>query len=87
MQHVPMYAAHLFDAVVLYATALGDMLRQNQLTEPADIIEAAKDGRSLFKRIIQNRKYDSKSSLLLKIKFSPPKNKNQKRWRRWYIGL
>ena len=58
-----MYAAHLFDAVVLYATALGDMLRQNQLTEPADIIEAAKDGRSLFKRIIQNRKYDSKSSL------------------------
>ena len=70
MQHVPMYAAHLFDAVVLYATALGDMLRQNQLTEPADIIEAAKDGRSLFKRIIQNRKYDSKSSLLLKIKFS-----------------
>lgn len=55
-----MYAAHLYDAVILYATALGDMLRAKKLTEPADIIEAAKDGRSLFHRIIENRKYESK---------------------------
>ena len=54
-----MYAAHLYDAVLLYATALGMTLREGNVTEPADIIEAAKDGRSLFKRIIERRKYDS----------------------------
>lgn len=56
-----MYAAHLYDAVLLYATALGATLRQNNLTDPAKIIEAAKDGKSLFQHIIRDRKYDSKS--------------------------
>lgn len=58
-QHVPMYAAHLYDAVLLYATALGATLRERNLTDRDAIIEAAKDGRSLFKRIIDRRKYDS----------------------------
>lgn len=60
-----MYAAHLYDAVILYANALGATLKEKNLTEPADIIEAAKDGRSLFKHIIRDRKYDSKSIRLL----------------------
>lgn len=55
-----MYAAHLYDAVFLYGTALGTTLREKNITEPADIIEAAKDGRFLFKRIIERSKYDSK---------------------------
>lgn len=59
-QHVPMYAAHLYDAVFLYATALGATLRENNVTDPEEIKEAAKDGKSLFKRIIGDRKYHSK---------------------------
>ena len=59
-----MYAAHLYDAVFLYATALGATLRENNITDPAEIMEAAKDGKSLFKRIIADRKYDSQSILL-----------------------
>lgn len=60
-----MYAAHLYDAVLLYATALGVTLKEGNLTEPHQIVEAAKDGRSLFKRIIERRKYDSKFELPL----------------------
>ena len=59
-----MYAAHLYDAVFLYATALGATLRENNITDPAEIMEAAKDGKSLFKRIIADRKYDSQSIFL-----------------------
>ena len=55
-----MYAAHLYDAVLLYATALGATLRKNKLTDATKIIEAAKDGKSLFQHIIRYRKYDSK---------------------------
>ena len=55
-----MYAAHLYDAVLLYATALGATLRENKLTDETKIIEAAKDGKSLFQHIIRDRKYDSK---------------------------
>lgn len=54
-----MYAAHLYDAVMLYATALGVALREKNVTDPETIIEMAKDGRSLFQRIIQRRQYDS----------------------------
>lgn len=56
-----MYAAHLYDAVLLYATALGAVLRENNLTEPAKIVEAAKNGTYLFQHIIRDRKYESKS--------------------------
>lgn len=59
MQHVPLYAAHLYDAVILYATALNATIHDRNLTSPADITEAAKDGRSLFQRIIDKRKYQS----------------------------
>lgn len=54
-----MYAAHLYDAVLLYARALGATLREHNLTDPYSITEAAKDGKSLFKNIIRDRKYES----------------------------
>lgn len=54
-----MYAAHLYDAVLLYARALGATLREHNLTDPYNITEAAKDGKSLFKHIIRDRKYES----------------------------
>lgn len=58
-QHVPMYAAHLYDAVMLYATALGGLLKEKNLTEASDIIEAAQDGKALFQRIITKPEYNS----------------------------
>ena len=60
-QHVPIYAAHLFDAVMLYANALSQTIKSANLTNPSDILEAAKNGRSLFQQIIEQRKYTSKS--------------------------
>jgi len=65
MQHVPIYAAHLYDAVMLYANALSQIIRGSNLTDPADILEAAKDGRSLFHKIIEQRKYTSKFQKLI----------------------
>lgn len=54
-----MYAAHLYDAVMLYAKALGAALKEGNVTDPKAIIETAQDGRSLFKRIIKQHQYDS----------------------------
>lgn len=53
-----MYAAHLYDAVLLYARALGATLKENNLTDPHSITEAAKDGKTLFQKI-HNRTYES----------------------------
>lgn len=69
-----MYAAHLYDAVILYARALGKMLKEKNLTEPADIIEAAKNGRELFQCIIANRTYESKSNPFFLLSFWSPIN-------------
>ena len=52
-----MYAAHLYDAVLLYANALRESVAQ--LTDPVAILEAAKDGRALFKKIIDRDHYTS----------------------------
>lgn len=54
-----MYAAHLYDAVLLYARALATTLKKHNLTDPYNITEAAKDGKTLFQNIIQNRTYES----------------------------
>ena len=68
-QHVPMYAAHLFDAVILYAEALNSSIAELSASvsdaelEPEQIAELAKDGKSLFKRI-KSRKYNSKSFIV-----------------------
>lgn len=59
-----MYAAHLYDAVFLYANALSRVIRESNKTEPEDIIEVAKNGRALFKQIIQERKYHSEDRLI-----------------------
>lgn len=67
VRHVPMYAAHLYDAVLLYATALGAVLRENNLTEPAKIVEAAKNGTYLFQHIIRDRKYESVTGASISI--------------------
>ncbi|KAI9555200.1 hypothetical protein GHT06_017715 [Daphnia sinensis] len=67
VRHVPMYAAHLYDAVLLYATALGAVLRENNLTEPAKIVEAAKNGTRLFQHIIRDRKYESVTGASISI--------------------
>lgn len=67
-----MYAAHLYDAVVMYAQALSQAITESNSTEPEDIIRMAKDGNSLFKRIINARKY------LSKFPVSPLKPESQK---------
>ena len=55
-----MFAANLYDAVMLYANALSRTIRSRNLTDPSQIIEAAKNGRELFENIIAQRKYTSK---------------------------
>jgi hypothetical protein len=62
-----MYAAHLYDAVLLYARALAATLREKNLTDPLSITEAAKDGKSLFTKI-HNRTYESE--FFLRVLFS-----------------
>jgi len=58
-RHVTMFAANLYDAVMLYANALSRTIRSRNLTDPSQIIEAAKNGRELFENIIAQRKYTS----------------------------
>ncbi|XP_057366529.1 receptor-type guanylate cyclase Gyc76C-like [Daphnia carinata] len=66
VRHVPMYAAHLYDAVLLYANALAAVLKDNNLTEPAKIVEAAKNGTRLFQHI-RGRKYNSVTGASIRI--------------------
>ncbi len=55
-----MFAAHLYDAVMLYAKALNRTITNGNLTEPSQIVEAAMDGRKMFSTIISDREYPSK---------------------------
>ncbi len=52
-----MFAAHLFDAVMLYAKALNRTIAN--LTEPEQILQAARDGRKLFNTITSEHSYTS----------------------------
>lgn len=71
---MPLYAAHLFDAVILYAEALNGSIAELSASvngdeiEPEQVAELAKDGKALFKRI-NSRKYNSKSRLCAKTPF------------------
>ena len=64
-QHVPIYAAHLYDAVMLFANALSQLIKSANLTDPFDILETAKNGRSLFQKIIEQRQYTSKLNRII----------------------
>ena len=52
-----MFAAHLFDAVMLYAKALNRTIAN--LTDPEQILQTARDGRKLFNTITSEHSYTS----------------------------
>ncbi|XP_072387454.1 receptor-type guanylate cyclase Gyc76C-like isoform X1 [Diabrotica undecimpunctata] len=86
---VSMYAAYLFDAVQLYASALDYLLRQEKVLTDAVIAEVASNGTKIIETIIKiNGTYKSITGALMKldkngdsegnysvIAFSEPQNK------------
>ena len=58
IKHVSIYAANLYDSVMLYAKALDKMWLETNRT--SDIQKLARDGRGIFKTIIGMKNYESK---------------------------
>lgn len=72
VKYISIYAAYLYDSVMLYAKALHQLLMKEERQLTDDVIrEVASNGTAIIQTIIQNRTYKSESlkSLSLKCNF------------------
>lgn len=58
-QYISIYAAYLYDSVILYAKALHELLRQQTLLTDEIIDEVAKNGTKIVETIIGLGNYKS----------------------------
>ena len=67
--YISIYAAHLYDSVMLYAKALDELIRgrQNNSNEIVDISQLARDGKAITNKIISMGSYKSISGNYIKI--------------------
>jgi hypothetical protein len=66
--HIPIYAAHLYDSVILYAKALDKMIRDRQSNNQiVDIAQLARNGSGITETIIKMGRYESISGSFIKI--------------------
>jgi len=66
--HIPIYAAHLYDSVILYAKALDKMIKDRQNNnETVDIAKLARNGSGITETIIKMGRYESISGSFIKI--------------------
>lgn len=62
LKYISIYAAYLYDSVILYAKALHQLLMKEQRPLTDDVIrEVASNGTAIIQTIIQNRTYKSES--------------------------
>ena len=59
LQYVSIYAAYLYDAVMLYARALDTLLQKYEVVTEEDLYKVASNG-TLIIEMLKNRTYDSK---------------------------
>eukprot|EP00095_Tigriopus_kingsejongensis_P003488 maker-scaffold378_size191342-snap-gene-0.22 protein:Tk03488 transcript:maker-scaffold378_size191342-snap-gene-0.22-mRNA-1 annotation:"guanylate cyclase 32e-like" len=68
--HIPIYAAHLYDSVMLYSRALHSIIeaeKQDRNMSDADIRLLARDGRRITREIIKRGRYQSISGNDIRI--------------------
>jgi hypothetical protein len=59
LQHVSIYAAYLYDAVMLYARALDKLLKKHNVVTDEILDEVAKNGTGIID-VLKNHTYESK---------------------------